>query len=507
MDKTKINGLRIDTGLRQDEHDHDDRPKTPGDKKVDSQFITPQSLRRSDTADSLNALVGRSPSLSNVKEIEALPSPLFPNKVQNNLFSRRPNEPDRKILSNSPLSKAAPFEGADEEIHHAPPDRRDTIGVLPPKLFARLQIQNARNVSLNVGQPVSDVEMPRMVRHRSQSQVPMIADAMQLQREPNLGLKDEVISSEVHVKFQREQEVFNLPCDGSEQTFVGVSQLGEGTFSRVILARSQDDPYKLVAVKAVGLLASGTADKSRVEMTVRREIELLAKLKHPLIIKLRGSVVTDTRAYIVLDYCPGGDLFMLASMHRPLLTPFLVRRIFAELVTAVHFLHINNIIHRDLKLENILLRLPPEQLTKANANQLFITLTDLGLAREIDPLRPDVTTRCGSEDYAAPEIVMGQPYDGRQSDAWALGALLYCLLEGRLPFDVIPGLEHKMKTKVLHRICRIEWRWVCMKDSDDDGAKRVVANLLRSRTKRWTVPDVMQDPWLVEELAIVSKLV
>ncbi|KAG0083830.1 hypothetical protein BGZ93_009842, partial [Podila epicladia] len=72
-----------------------------------------------------------------------------------------------------------------------------------------------------------------------------------------------------------------------------------------------------------------------------------------------------------------------------------------------------------------------------------VKLTDFGLAKVIEQGAPLLTTRCGSEDYAAPEIILGQPYDGRQADIWSLGVVLYALLVGFLPFNMRPGMSRK----------------------------------------------------------------
>lgn len=134
--------------------------------------------------------------------------------------------------------------------------------------------------------------------------------------------------------------------------------------------------------------------------------------------------------------------------------------------------------HRDLKLENVLLNVPQDTVIDSiTKNKSLTTLTDFGLSRHIDPEKPMLTTRCGSEDYAPPELIMGQPYDGRQTDAWALGVLLYALVEGRFPFDgppatvspdgsiITPGgssgnRRSSARSRVKHRIARIEWGWV-----------------------------------------------
>jgi len=107
---------------------------------------------------------------------------------------------------------------------------------------------------------------------------------------------------------------------------------------------------------------------------------------------------------------------------------------------------------------DILLNYPASDLAHLNeCPGPIVVLTDLGLARPYDPESPLLTTRCGSTDYAAPEIMLGQPYDGRTTDAWALGVILYCLLESRLPFD--PPPNSRRPEKIAHRIAMGQWKW------------------------------------------------
>ena len=163
-----------------------------------------------------------------------------------------------------------------------------------------------------------------------------------------------------------------------------------------------------------------------------------------------------------------------------------------------------------------------------------ICLTDLGLSRPYDPSSPLLTTRCGSTDYAAPEIMLGQPYDGRATDAWALGVILYCLLESRLPFD--PPPDARRPGKVAHRIAMGQWKWYRLARerrtnsvSDIDipsprditvapggivvrpegegafirgggvweGGMEIVEGLLKRKPEtRWRVEDILKSSWL-----------
>lgn len=282
-------------------------------------------------------------------------------------------------------------------------------------------------------------------------------------------------------------EFLEIHCGihNKRRKFRQLRKLGQGTFSSVMLATRERipahptpeieehlDPHKLVAVKIVEHGPAGGADEERIETGLKREVEMLKSVSHPSLVHLKACEYQASRALLVLTYCPGGDLFDFATQKRELLTPPMIQRMFAELVSAVSYLHSQRIVHRDIKLENVLVNLP-EQALRDLDNPLthptpIVTLTDLGLSRRIPepPDPPTLMTRCGSEDYAAPEILLGQQYDGRSTDGWALGVLLYALMEGRLPFDAPPGKPDRSRNT--HRIARCDWIWCRFGDEDGD---------------------------------------
>ncbi|KAI5362319.1 Putative serine/threonine-protein kinase, active [Septoria linicola] len=331
-------------------------------------------------------------------------------------------------------------------------------------------------------------------------------------------------------------EYLEIHCGihNKRRKFRQLRALGKGTFSTVMLATREKipahptpeieehlDPAKLVAVKIVEHGPAGGADEERIETSLKREVEMLKSVSHPSLIHLKACEYQPMRALLVLTYCPGGDLFDFASEQRELLTPRLIQRMFAELVSAVKYLHSNGIVHRDIKLENVLVNLREADL-RAIENPLthptpLITLTDLGLSRRIPapPEPPFLTTRCGSEDYAAPEILLGQPYDGRLTDGWALGVLLYALMEARLPFDAPPGKPDRSRNT--HRIARCDWIWCRFGDEDGDwdaargkdfeGANLCVEALLKKvRMGRKSLEDVEKFDWVQQGIQVSGGL-
>ncbi|KAG5950732.1 hypothetical protein E4U53_004483 [Claviceps sorghi] len=334
--------------------------------------------------------------------------------------------------------------------------------------------------------------------------------------------------------------------DKKRRRWRSIGFLGQGTFSRVMLASSQTLPTdrtpsygqpiessspivadekhrrKLVAVKVCEHGPRGGASEERIEMSLKRELEIMQDIHHPSLVNLKAWSIEPTRAILVLSYCPGGDLFDIATAQRKLITPAILRRIYAEIIGAVKYLHEKNIVHRDIKLENVLVNLTPLELADAAVDWTtfptsVVTLADLGLSRRVAD-DEKLETRCGSDDYAAPEVIMGQPYDGRATDAWSMGVLLYALLESRLPFDPHPGMSdaHRMRSRTSHRIARVEWRWVEFAGEDGDhdaseakfneqgllGAMEITEGLLKRARSRWTVDKVANQPWVRDAIQV-----
>ena len=342
---------------------------------------------------------------------------------------------------------------------------------------------------------------------------------------------------------------------GKTKRWQAIRQLGEGQFSKVMLATEEDvsdemavdpadierilDPRSLVAVKICNHGPIRGADEKSLETSIKRELELMKAIDHPSLVHLKAVNMHARQTLFILNYCPGGDLFELASTHIELFQPPLIRRIFAELVCAIQYLHARYIVHRDVKLESryyssqphsrnasliaikdILVNIRPEQIRDIQDWQKYdrpvCVLSDLGLGRDIPrpPESPLLRRRCGSEDYAAPEVLIGQDYDGRSTDAWALGVVLYTLIEHRMPFDPVPG--SRRKTPISHKIARCEWQWVHYADADGEwdpdtgrdleAAKDIVEGLIARTRNRWSLDKVQHTEWVSNGIQIPGGL-
>ncbi|KAJ3132961.1 hypothetical protein HDU90_006497 [Geranomyces variabilis] len=202
--------------------------------------------------------------------------------------------------------------------------------------------------------------------------------------------------------------------------------LGEGTFGKVKLAKhiltGQD-----VAVKIVDKIHAPT---------LVREIETWRHMHHPNIVRLYEVLCSESRIYMVMEHCTGGEAFDYICKHGRLDDQSDdARRIVRQLVQAVGYCHDKNFVHRDLKLENVLL-----------TEDLNVKLIDFGFTRQVNT-RKLLDTYCGSVAYAAPEMILGKQYSGPQADVWSLGVILYTLLCGYLPFD--DDNEATLRQKIL----------------------------------------------------------
>lgn len=274
--------------------------------------------------------------------------------------------------------------------------------------------------------------------------------------------------------------------------YIPLKTLGAGATGKVKLARHVRTA-QLVALKIVrkSLLDA----KPHLLHKLHREIAILKLLaenwRHvqqialkPLsstssnpqlgIMTLLDVYETHNSFVLVLEYCQGGELFdkIIEQGHFP--EPQLLDY-FQQLVYALHFCHNRGVCHRDLKPENLLL-------TTDN----IIKLADFGMATLLTP-GAFMETSCGSAKYCAPEVLMGEPYDGCAADIWSLGVVLFAMATAGLPFD--DDNFHRLVSK-------IQSGAFCMPpDVPEPVADLIHSMIVVDASKRISITEIKQLPW------------
>nr|XP_033486205.1 MAP/microtubule affinity-regulating kinase 4 isoform X2 [Epinephelus lanceolatus] len=259
-----------------------------------------------------------------------------------------------------------------------------------------------------------------------------------------------------------------------EQPHIGnyrlLKTIGKGNFAKVKLARHILTGRE-VAIKII--------DKTQLNPTslqkLFREVRIMKTLNHPNIVKLFEVIETDKTLYLVMEYASGGEVFDYLVAHGRMKEKE-ARAKFRQIVSAVHYCHLKNIVHRDLKAENLLL--------DADSN---IKIADFGFSNEFTA-GSKLDTFCGSPPYAAPELFQGKKYDGPEVDIWSLGVILYTLVSGSLPFD---GQNLK---ELRERVLRGKYRVPFYMSTDCEAILRRF--LVLNPSKRCSLEQIMRDKWI-----------
>uniref|UniRef100_A0A8C1CAH1 non-specific serine/threonine protein kinase n=1 Tax=Cyprinus carpio carpio TaxID=630221 RepID=A0A8C1CAH1_CYPCA len=206
------------------------------------------------------------------------------------------------------------------------------------------------------------------------------------------------------------------------------------------------------------------------------------------VVKLARHRITKTEVmetknmlYLVTEYAKNGEIFDYLAKHGRLSEPE-ARRKFWQILSAVEYCHNRNIVHRDLKAENLLLD-----------GHMNIKIADFGFGNFFQPGKP-LATWCGSPPYAAPEVFEGQQYEGPQLDIWSMGVVLYVLVCGALPFDG-PSLPI-LRQRVLEGRFRIPYFMT------EDCEHLIRRMLVLDPSKRLSIGQIKEHKWMVMEVPV-----
>ncbi|KAF4983480.1 hypothetical protein FZEAL_1103 [Fusarium zealandicum] len=278
--------------------------------------------------------------------------------------------------------------------------------------------------------------------------------------------------------------------------------IGKGAFAIVHKVTSKYDglPYAAKELEKRRFIKNGVLDQK-----VENEMKIMQRVQHPNIVRYMEHFDWDDRLLIIImEYVPGGDLGKLIS-DRGALNESVVRTMSTQLLSALGYLHANNITHRDVKPDNILIN---------SLNPIDLKLTDFGLSKMVDSEQTFLRTFCGTLLYCAPEVyteyaeydehgvrsrgkkmrrIPGQRYS-HAVDIWSLGGVLFYTLTGSPPYPVKSGISY---SELLHKIMttRLNIAPLQMNDVSEQSIDFLCRMLQRRPENRATVIELESHPW------------
>ncbi|RPA82211.1 Pkinase-domain-containing protein [Ascobolus immersus RN42] len=291
-----------------------------------------------------------------------------------------------------------------------------------------------------------------------------------------------------HSSSQSQSRARKTSIRGETGTWILGKTIGAGSMGKVKLARKADGSEQ-VAVKIVprqlihdreridpntGQPYPPRHDESK-EIRTAREAAIVTLLDHPYICGMRDVVKSNHHWYMLCEFVNGGQMLDYIISHGRLKEKQ-ARKFARQIASALDYCHRNSIVHRDLKIENILISKTGD-----------IKIIDFGLSNLYAPMS-HLKTFCGSLYFAAPELLQAKQYIGPEVDVWSFGIVLYVLVCGKVPFDdqSMPALHAKIKKGVVDYPA-----WLSA------DCKHILSRMLVTDPKqRATLAEILQHPWL-----------
>ena len=246
--------------------------------------------------------------------------------------------------------------------------------------------------------------------------------------------------------------------------------LGKGAFGKVNIALHLASG-RLVAIKSFNKKKLTTR---RAKRKIKTEIEVLSKLRNPFCTQIYDYFETDTHILIVMEYICGDLLGFMRKRSK--ITESTAKIIFKQIIKGLQYIHKKKIVHRDIKLDNVLI-----DLTNT------VKICDFGVSRILQP-GDTMYEHCGTPAYIAPEIFRNEGYEGYSCDIWSAGVTLYYMLAGMQPFK--GGKIEELKGIIL------KGEYEQIKDISNEANDLINRMLKLNPKERITIEEILKHPWL-----------
>ncbi|RCK64501.1 Serine/threonine-protein kinase PSK1 [Candida viswanathii] len=385
---------------------------------------------------------------------------LFDNEKENDLLEFSPREVTRKLSTRRPRKETEfglPLTKLDSYIYSG--DEKSTAQNLLTPIETRelIELENTAPSSPSVTN--SDFHIASKYTEK---------DILELENQSLEKIKKESSLWPEEVGAHRRTKKFS--------EFKVVKNMGEGAYGKVVLAQHKEDKYYKIIIKCINKerILVDTWVRDRKLGTIPSEIQIMAYLNsepHPNIMRI-VDFFEDLKYYYletpIFGNPPAIDLFDFIEIKKDL-NEVECQFIFKQIISSIYHLHQNGIVHRDIKDENIIVD-----------EKGVIKLIDFGSAGYVRQGPFDVFV--GTIDYASPEVLRGEKYEGKPQDIWALGILLYTMLYKENPFYNVD--------EIMEGDLRIPY---VISDSSLSLIRKI---LIRDVEHRPTITDIMEDEWL-----------
>ena len=249
--------------------------------------------------------------------------------------------------------------------------------------------------------------------------------------------------------------------------------IGEGAFSVVRLA-CHVETQQFCACKIV---QRSHLSIHNLDLRFENEIRINQQLHHPGIVQLIDLLKDDQNYYIIMEFCPNGELFQYI-ISRGRLEEFEAKIFITQILQALRHIHAVGVCHRDMKPENLLM----DEVGR-------VKISDFGLSRFTGQFGL-VNTPCGSPCYASPECISGKPYNGFTSDVWSVGVISYAMMTGQLPWT------KRNQQQLFEQIRKGEY---AIPAYLSDNARSFITGLMTVDINfRMTIDMALNHPWLLD---------